>query len=135
MLVREVAGRKGKTRNPYQNGYNNDITGYPLSNVVKGGECLDVSINAKGGECWIWFSLMSKEFSNDKGITKDTMAGQTQWKTKAVMTWHVWWYEIWWHGMDDDMRYDDMAWHGWWYGRYDGMEWDSGRCGMMLTLF
>ena len=35
----------------YQNGYNNDITGYPLSNVVKGGECLDVPINAKGGEC------------------------------------------------------------------------------------
>ena len=45
---------------------------------------------------------MSKEFTNDKGITKDMMAGQNQWKSKVVMTWHGWWYG----------RYDDMAWHG-----------------------
>ena len=50
--------------------------------VVKGGEWLDVSINAKGGECWKEFSLMSKEFSNDKGITKDMMTCHVGW------SWH-----------------------------------------------
>ena len=52
--------------------------------VVKGGEYLGVSVNEKGGDCWqcgIWLSLMQKDLSNDKGITKDMI-----WQ--YMMTWH-----------------------------------------------
>ena len=44
--------------------------------LVKGGDGLGVAINAKGGNCWqfgIWLSLMSKDLSNDKRITKVMM--------------------------------------------------------------
>ena len=41
----------------------------------------------------MWLSLMSKEFSNDKGITKDMMARKNSVKdkgmTKEVMTWNA----------------------------------------------
>ena len=37
---------------------------------------------------------MSKEFNNDKGITKDMMAEKTQWKIKEVMTWHGWRFDM-----------------------------------------
>ena len=52
---------------------------------------------------------MSKEFTNDKGITKDMMAGQTQWKTKVVMRWHGIVKDVEWH----------ISWHGIWWCPHD----------------
>ena len=45
MMIGGVIKKKGKTGNPKQ------VNMISFVIVLKGGECLDVSINAKGGDC------------------------------------------------------------------------------------
>ena len=44
---------------------------------------MSVAVFIQGNLCWKELSLMLKEFSNDKGITKDMMAGKTQCKVRT----------------------------------------------------
>ena len=66
MMTRGVAKKK-KTWNPISKW----VQQYRLSFVivVKGGECLGVAINAKGGDCWVYSCNWFQKNSYDKGIT------------------------------------------------------------------